>query len=565
MRRILLIALALPLCALAQSTSHGPIYKVTSGANKNNLDEDLNLPSGVSFNIASGGLFNFKASTKPATPASGYRLYADSTGRLAWVGTNGYVRVFDGTSNTADRTYTLPDLSGTMALTGAGQNVSFGYINSVANLQFATLPGDGTTTQANIIGWNRSGGVGEMNFINAKGPGSSGGFKFQSWDGTTLSDLVTITANNIAVAGTSASVFGGTIRAGAGSGETLTAGSVDVTKDIGIASTQGIVQGGTRIVTFTGGNVATSGNLAVGGTAESTIAGSLTVKSGGPPSTSVSQVHMMELGGQPSIDLVDASRTANNRIAEFKFSIGQLDGRFLNDAYSAAQTWLTVIGGQASGISGITLNGPITVTGNLNVSGTGTSSIAGSFGVGTNSPGINGDVKTITVSTGSTGGAASLELQGKQTVNGGVGGVGAYNQATRVGLAQWVRDGADTTSAFQLYTASAGSLAKSFEATPGGLAILNTSVVKGVRTSTATFNFGTISAGTSNGTGVSVSGVAVGDSPMVGTADGTAWPDGIAVQANAEVSNAITVRIFNTTGSSIVVGSRTFRVTVIQF
>jgi hypothetical protein len=53
-------------------------------------------------------------SSQPATPASGFRLFANSVGKLAWIGTNGFLRVFDGTANTADRTYTLPDSSGTV-------------------------------------------------------------------------------------------------------------------------------------------------------------------------------------------------------------------------------------------------------------------------------------------------------------------------------------------------------------------------------------------------------------------------------------------------------------------
>lgn len=55
----------------------------------------------------------------PSTPASGFSLYANASNALAWKGANGYIRVFDGTTNTADRTYTLPDASGTLMLQGA--------------------------------------------------------------------------------------------------------------------------------------------------------------------------------------------------------------------------------------------------------------------------------------------------------------------------------------------------------------------------------------------------------------------------------------------------------------
>ena len=55
--------------------------------------------------------------TAPSTPTTAIRLFSDTSNRLSWKGTNGYVRTFDGTSNTADRVYTLPNASGTIALT----------------------------------------------------------------------------------------------------------------------------------------------------------------------------------------------------------------------------------------------------------------------------------------------------------------------------------------------------------------------------------------------------------------------------------------------------------------
>jgi hypothetical protein len=61
-------------------------------------------------------------SSAPSTPSSGFRFYADASGRLAWKGTNGFVRVFDGVANTADRVYTLPNASGTFGLLGSAQS-----------------------------------------------------------------------------------------------------------------------------------------------------------------------------------------------------------------------------------------------------------------------------------------------------------------------------------------------------------------------------------------------------------------------------------------------------------
>jgi hypothetical protein len=48
-------------------------------------------------------------SSAPSTPTSASRIFFDSSNRLSWIGTNGFVRTFDGTANTANRIYVLPD------------------------------------------------------------------------------------------------------------------------------------------------------------------------------------------------------------------------------------------------------------------------------------------------------------------------------------------------------------------------------------------------------------------------------------------------------------------------
>jgi len=68
-----------------------------------------------------GGLGFFGAiaqASTPFAPASGFRLFADSSGRFSWVATNGLVRTFDATGNTTNRSYTLPDYDGTFILYG---------------------------------------------------------------------------------------------------------------------------------------------------------------------------------------------------------------------------------------------------------------------------------------------------------------------------------------------------------------------------------------------------------------------------------------------------------------
>jgi hypothetical protein len=75
-----------------------------------------------------------------------------------------------------------------------GNTTLSGFLNVYGNLDGATLPGNGSTTAAGIIGWNRSGGGGEMNFINAKGAGSLGGFRWQKFDGSTLTNLMDLSS-----------------------------------------------------------------------------------------------------------------------------------------------------------------------------------------------------------------------------------------------------------------------------------------------------------------------------------------------------------------------------------
>lgn len=80
-------------------------------------------------------------SSKPGTPTNATRLYSDASNRLSWIGENGYVRTFDGTANTADRVYILPNLDGTVALGGSEALTSDVTTTSVTavdtNLSFA--------------------------------------------------------------------------------------------------------------------------------------------------------------------------------------------------------------------------------------------------------------------------------------------------------------------------------------------------------------------------------------------------------------------------------------------
>lgn len=90
----------------------------------------------------------------PATPSSGFTVYADNNGRFSWVGTNGFSRTFDATGITAPRVWVPPDRSGTLALTEEytahifgtdTENLAVGRVRLLARAwqettQFVSLP-----------------------------------------------------------------------------------------------------------------------------------------------------------------------------------------------------------------------------------------------------------------------------------------------------------------------------------------------------------------------------------------------------------------------------------------
>lgn len=95
------------------------------------LPQDIATTSSPSFaalnTIGTGGngyLSVVNQSSAPSTPASGFRLYADASNRFSWKGTNGFIRTFDGTANTADRIYTLPNISGSFILDQGQQSIN---------------------------------------------------------------------------------------------------------------------------------------------------------------------------------------------------------------------------------------------------------------------------------------------------------------------------------------------------------------------------------------------------------------------------------------------------------
>lgn len=92
----------------------------------------------------------------PGTPTSAGRLFWDSTNRLSWIGTNGFTRAFDGTSNTASRVYVLPDADSkfpifSQVVTFSGPTAARTYTLPDANATLARTDASNTFAAAQTI------------------------------------------------------------------------------------------------------------------------------------------------------------------------------------------------------------------------------------------------------------------------------------------------------------------------------------------------------------------------------------------------------------------------------
>lgn len=208
--------------------------------------------------LVGGGYLELPEQTAPATPTNALRFFADSSNRFSWKGENGFVRTFDGSANTADRVYTLPDVTDTIVTLAAAQNLAAKtFINtSAAAITFGTS----STEQARVllgfmVGTTTDPGAGIINvatgFRVANGAGSG---RVLRGDGTNFvstilaaSDLSNNTTGiGTVVLSTSPTIVGGGHTAMSNLGLRDTAAGFDLT----LASTSSTTLTAGRTLTF---------------------------------------------------------------------------------------------------------------------------------------------------------------------------------------------------------------------------------------------------------------------------------------------------------------------------
>ena len=122
-------------------------YLTISSASSNYFPLSGGIITGTNGN---GYIGLISQSVNPVTPSSGINLYSRSSGAFSWKGTNGFQRSFLGTGITADRDYTLPDNSGTLALISDLSNyVGVSSVNTLTNKSISdslNITSTGSTT-----------------------------------------------------------------------------------------------------------------------------------------------------------------------------------------------------------------------------------------------------------------------------------------------------------------------------------------------------------------------------------------------------------------------------------
>ena len=239
---------------------------------------NLSSPPAIGSTTPNTGAFTSGAypaqSSAPGTPSSGFVQYASSTGMFSWKGTNGFVRQFDGSSLTADRTWVLPNLAGNLLLS---DGMAIGQTTPAAGTFTTLIGGGGSANYGQLTG----GATTKAVQFQTLGSDTNISAVFQS-KGTGAIDLAAGSSGvNISNGGTVTAITrtsGGTLYTSVPSialSAPTTAGGVQATASITVSlnSISAIVSGGT-------GYTVNDTLTVVGGTGTAVVLTVATVSSG---------------------------------------------------------------------------------------------------------------------------------------------------------------------------------------------------------------------------------------------------------------------------------------------
>ena len=311
------------------------------------------------------------------------------------------------------------------------------------------------------------------------------------------------------------------------------------------------------------------GNLTVSGTGTSSVAGSLGVGTTSPAS-------LFETSKDSGYQVLLSEYSNNTNRVDLVFRKSR--GSAASPATTQVGDYLGIIDFQGRASSSFTVGAEIF----SQVEAVG-GSVYGNLIFSTNDLGGGGITERIRlfnngnfgIGTGSTDGGQKLQVSGTSNFsNPGSSTIANFTNSANADFqivltaSTSAKIGPSTPTSLILQTngTTALTLDSSQNATfAGTVKIANTAEIKGVYTTTTTFDFGTIANNDASSVcTLTMTGVSSSDSIIVSPTDGDNFPQFCTVSA-VPSGNTVAIRLYNGSGSSRTVGSRSIRVTAIKF